>query len=315
MRREPERGFVLLAVLLVLTLLAVIVTELAFSARLEASMVRSYRDGVLARHLAEAAVQQALREIATPAQVAAVDGTGQLVFYRALPGQTTSTRLPTLPRARVALGAGQFSYRLADESARLGLNTAGADRLARLLDALGTDATERDVIVDSLQDWRDADELHRVHGAESDVYLALPVPYRARNANVQDAAELLQIRGVTPDLYRGGGDRPGLGELVTAAAVSAVNLNTASPLVLKAVGLSDPEIADVMQTRARAPYPSVPGRFAGRGLAVGTSVFRIEAEGRVAGMVRSRVVAVVQRGRRNAPLDATILAWLPEREP
>ena len=123
MTRERERGFVLLAVLLVLTLLAVVVTELAFSARLEASMVRSYRDGVLARHLAEAAVQQAIREIATPAQVAALDETGQLVFYRVLPGQTTPTRLPALPRARVPLGAGEFSYRLADESARLELNT------------------------------------------------------------------------------------------------------------------------------------------------------------------------------------------------
>jgi hypothetical protein len=93
-----------------------------------------------------------------------------------------------------------------------------------------------------------------------------------------------------------------------------VNLNTASPLVLKALGLSDAEIADVVQTRARAPYPSVPGRFAGRGLAVGSSVFRIEAEGRVAGVVRSRVVAIVQRGRRNAPLEVTILSWHPGPE-
>lgn len=314
MTREHERGFVLLAVLLVLTLLAVVVTELAFSARLEASMVRSYRDGVLARHLAEAAVQQAIREIATPAQVASLDETGQLVFYRVLPGQTTPTRLPALPRARVALGAGEFSYRLADETARLGLNSAAPARFARLLDALGVDATERDIIADSLQDWRDADELHRLHGAESEFYLALPVPYRARNANLQDAAELLQIRGVTPELYWGTADRPGLAELVTATAVSAVNLNTASPLVLKALGLSDAEIADVVQTRARAPYPSVPGRFAGRGLAVGTSAFRIEAEGWVSGVVRSRVVAVVQRGRRNAPLDATIVAWRPGPE-
>jgi general secretion pathway protein K len=310
-----KRGFVLLAVLLVLTLLAVVVTELAFSARLEASMVRFYRDGVLARHLAEAAVQQALREIATPSQVAALDEAGQLVFYRALPGQTTPTRLPALPRVRVALGPGEFSYRLADESARLGLNSVGGDRFARLLDALGVDAIQRDIITDSLQDWRDADELPRLHGAESDFYLALPVPYRARNANLEDAAELLQIRGVTPELYGGGGDRPGLGELVTAAAVSTVNLNTAFPLVLKALGLSDAEIADVVQTRVRAPYPSVPGRFAGRGLAVGSSVFRIEAEGRVAGVVRSRVVAVVQRGRRNAPLKATILSWRPGPEP
>lgn len=310
-----ERGFVLLAVLLVLTLLAVVVTELAFSARLEASMVRSYRDGVLARHLVEAAVQQAVREIATPAQVAALDGTGQLVFYRVLPGQTTPTPLPPLRRAGVALGPGEFSYQLTDESARLGLNSVAAQRFARLLDALGVDATERDSIADSLQDWRDADELDRLHGAESEFYLALPVPYRARNGNLQDPAELLQIRGVTPELYSGAGDRPGLSELVTAATVSTVNLNTASPPVLKALGFSDAEIADVVQTRVRAPYPAVPGRFARRGLAVGSSVFRIEAEGRVAGVVRSRVVAVVQRGRKNAPLEATILSWRPGAEP
>jgi general secretion pathway protein K len=312
---KRDRGFVLIAVLLALTLLAVIVTELAFSARIEASMVRSYRDGVLARHLAEAAVQQAIREIATPAQVAALDETGQLVFYRALPGQTTPTRLPALPRERVALGAGEFSYRLVDESARLALNSPAPYRFARLLDALGMDATARDVIVDSLQDWRDADELPRLHGGESELYLTMPVPYRARNANLQDATELLQIRGVTPELFRGATDRPGLSDLVTPAAVSTVNLNTASPLVLKALGLSDAEIADVVQTRARAPYPSVPGRFAGRGLAVGSSVFRIEAEGRVDGVVRSRVVAVAQRGGRTAPLEPTILSWRPEPEP
>lgn len=308
-----ERGFVLLAVLLVLTLLAVVVTEAAFSARLEASMVRSYRDGVLARHLAEAAVHQAMREIMSPSQVTALDETGQLVFYRALPGQTTPIRLPALPRRRVALGPGDFSYRLADESARLAINGAGAARLDRLLAALRVDRTQRDIISDSLQDWRDANELHRLHGAESDFYLQLPIPYRARNGNLQDPAELLQIRGVTRELYGGAEDRPGLGELVTAAAVSAVNVNTASPLVLEALGLSDAEIADVVQTRVRAPYPSVPGRFAGRGLSVGGSVFRIEAEGLV-GVVRSRVVAVIQRGRRNAPIEPTILSWRPEPE-
>lgn len=310
---RDERGFVLLAVLLTLTLLAVVVTEMAFSARLEASMVRAYRDGVLARHLAEAAVQQALREIATPAQVTALDEAGQVVFYRSLPGQTTPTPLPALPRTRVPLGAGEFSYRLADESARLGLNTVGVDRLARLLDGLGVEAGPRAVIVDSLQDWRDADELHRLHGAESDFYLALPMPYRARNGPIQDAAELVQVRGVTADIYRGFGDRPGLGDLVTAAPVSAVNLNTAPALVLRAMGLSEAEIADVLRTRVRAPYPTVPGRFAGRGLAVGSAVFRIEAEGRTAG-ARSRVVAVIQRGRPGAPLEPTIVGWRPEAE-
>jgi general secretion pathway protein K len=306
-----ERGFVLLAVLLVLTLLAVVVTEFAFSARLEASMVRAYRDGVLAAHLAEAAVQQAIREIMSPSQVAALDEAGQLVFYRALPGQTTPVRLPTLPRLRVNLGPGEFSYRIADEGGRLSINGAGPERLDRLLAALEVNRQQRDIINDSLQDWRDADELHRLHGAESDFYLRLPVPYRARNANLQDTAELLQIHGVTRELYVGAEARPGLGDLVTAVTVRSANINTASALVLNAFGLSDAEIADVLQTRVRAPYPSVPGRFAGRGLAVGSSIFRIEAEGLVAGVPRRRIVAVVQRGQRNAPLGVTILSWRP----
>jgi general secretion pathway protein K len=304
-----ERGFVLLAVLLVLTLLAVVVTELAFSARLEASMVRSYRDGVVARHLAEAGVQQAIREIMTPAQVAALDEAGQVIFYRALPGQTTPVRLPPLPRRRVALGPGEFSYRIADESARLSLNGVGSQRIDRLLAALEVDRQQRDIIVDSLLDWRDGNELHRLHGAESDFYLQLPVPYRAANASIQDAAELLQVRGVTPALYFGVGGGPGLGDLVTAITRDAVNLNTAAAPVLKAFGFSDAEIVEVLETRVRAPYPSVPGRFGGRSLTVRSNVFRVEAEGAVAGVPRSRVVAVVQRGREDSPLEVKILSW------
>ena len=307
-----QRGVALIAVMLVLALLAVVVTEAAYSARLEASMVRSYRDGVIAQHLAEAGVHQAIREILSQAQVTAVDADGRLVFYRALPGQTTPARVPALPRTRVALGPGEFSYRISDEAARLSLNTGESGRLDRLLIALEVDRQQRDIITDSLQDWRDPNELSRLHGAESDFYLKLPVPYRARNANLQDAAELLQIRGVTPELYFGAGGRPGLGDLVTAVTVNTVNLNTAAPPVLKAYGLSEAEIADVMQTRVRAPYPTVPGRFAGRGFTVSSSTFRIEAEGLVAGVPRSRIVAVVRRGRPGRVLDLTVVSWRPE---
>jgi general secretion pathway protein K len=310
-----ERGFALVAVMLVLALLAVVVTEFAFSARLEASMVRAYRDRVQARHLAEAGVQQAIREILNQSQVAALDEDGQLVFYRALPGQTTPVRLPALPRTRVGFGPGEFSYRISDEAARIGVNGAGPDRLERLLAALEVERPQRDIIKDSLQDWRDVNELHRVHGAESDFYLRLPGPHRARNGNLQDVSELLQIRGVTRELYVGVDGRLGLGDLVTTLGVTAVNLNTASPLVLKALGLSEAEIADVVRTRVRAPYPSVPGRFAGRGFTVGSSSFRIEAEGVVAGGARRRVAAVVQRGgNQGGRLDVAIVSWRPGDE-
>lgn len=317
MRRD--RGFALLAVMLVLTLLSVVVLELVFSMRLEAWTGRAFKDGLLAEHLVDAAVQQAIREVLSQAPIQALDEAGRLVFLRAAPGSPLPSRLPPLPRERVPLGAGEYSYQLSDEDARLNVNTAPADRMDRLLRALGVEKESRDIILDSLQDWKDADELRRLNGAESDdYYLTLPVPYRARNAPLQDVAELRQIRGVSDDLYWGTAEHPGLVDLVTVFGRDSVNLNTAAAPVLTALGLSDAEIADILATRIRAPYTAVPGRFAGRGLGVGSATFRVDAAGWVGGVRRAHAVAVIQR-RGVAPgtsavatLGIVILSWRPE---
>ena len=318
---RSERGFALLSVMLVLALLAVVVTEFSMSARLESSMIRSYRDGVLATHLAEGAVQQALREILGPGTVVALDDDGSLSFYRAPDTGTgstgtASTKVARLPRQRVPLGAGEFSYRISDEEARINVNTAGPDRLERLLATAGLDKQTRDTIIDSLQDWKDADDLRRINGAESEEYLKQPVPYRARNGALQDAAELLQIHGVTRDIYRGVQDHPGLADLVTVVGRDTVNMNTAPAPVLTSLGLSDAEVAEITSTRVRTPYTAVPPRFAGKGLGVGSVTFRIEAEGRIGGEPRARIVAIIQRQAQLSSAGATgvkttVLSWRP----
>jgi len=319
-----ERGFALLAVMLVMALLGVVLAEFAYSMRLEASMVRAYKESLIAGHLAEAGVHQAIREILSAARISGLDEDGQVVFYRLPPGQTSLIPLPVLARERVPLGPGEFSYRISDEESRLNVNLSAADRVERLLTALGVPREARDVINDSLQDWKDANDEHRANGAESeDYYLKLPVPYRARNAYLQDAAELLQIRGVTPELYWGAPDRAGLVQFVTVYGRNVVNLNTAPPAVLAALGLSDAEITDVVQTRVRAPYPSVPGRFGGRGFDVASQTFRIEAEGVVAAEPKARIVAIVQRRAPRAgvslpdappPPPVAVLAWRVDGE-
>lgn len=315
-----ERGFALLAVMLVLALLGVVVAELAVSMRLEASMVRSYKDGVIATHLAEAAVQQAMREIVGPGGVQSLDRDGTLVFYGAPVGSTTTlVKLPKMPRERVALGAGEFSYRIVDEESRIDLNTAPIDRVDRLLAAAGLDKMARDTINDSLQDWKDPDDLRRINGAESeDFYLKLPVPYRARNGALQDTAELLQIHGVTREMYKGAEGHQGLAALVTVAGRDTVNMNTVPEPVLKALGFSTVEISDITQGRSQEPYSTVPARFGGRGLAVGSSTFRIEAQGLVGGEPRARIIAIVQRrfgpvtGGGTPENRAVVLSWRPD---
>ena len=80
--REPdERGFALIAVLLVLALLAFMGAEFAFSMRLEASAARAYKESVTATHLAEAGLAQAMREIAADAAWVALAEDGDLTFY------------------------------------------------------------------------------------------------------------------------------------------------------------------------------------------------------------------------------------------
>jgi general secretion pathway protein K len=317
---KNERGFALLAVMLVMTLLAIVVTELAMSMRLEASMVRSYKDVTLANHLAEAAVQQAIREVIGPGpgSVQGLDEDGTLSFYQIVGTSVLLVKQSRMPRQHVPLGAGEFSYRISDEEGRLNLNAAPPDRVDRLLTAIGLDKQARDIINDSLQDWKDADDLSRINGAESeDFYLKLPVPYRARNGALQDTAELLQIRGITGEIYRGETGHPGLADLVTVVGRNTVNMNTAPAPVLKALGLSDAEITEITQTRTKTPYTSATAtRFVRAGVGYGSATFRIEAEGLIAGAPRARIVAIVQRrsgpqaaGAATPPLGVVTLSW------
>ncbi len=301
-----EPGFALLLILLVLALVAVVSAEFAYSMRLEAAAVRAYKNGLIGSHLAEAALEQAIREIVGDAPLVVEGDDGLLTFYTA-----DRRALPRLKREKSELGGGQYTYRITDEEARLNINASPPDRIDRLLLALQLDKSVRDTIGDSIQDWRDPNEEHRVNGAESeDYYLKLPVPYRAHNANLESVTELLQIKGITPAIYNGSKERPGLADLLTVRGSGPVNMNTAGPYVLEALGLSSAEISEIVQGRHNAgPFPNVPGKFGGRNLSVATRTFRIEAEGIVDDRVVARLIAIVQRRTEADPPSVLVLEW------
>ncbi len=307
---RDQRGFALVAVLLVLAVLGVLGAEFAFSMRLEGSAVRAFKDGVAGLHLAEAGVEQAIREIVGDhVYVAACRDDDPVRFFK-----TDRTPVVPLPRRDVVLGAGHFEYEITDEEARLNVNTSPPERIARLLESLGIARNDRDAIVDAIQDWRDNNEEHRLNGAESDdYYLKQPLPYRARNANLDSVRELLQIKGVTEALFNGADDRPGLVREVTVKTPGPVNINTGRTHVLRALGLADAEISQILQARCETPYQAVPGQFGGRGFTVTSRTFRIEARGLVDGRVAARIVAVVQKRQdQRGPIVAS-LEWSVDR--
>jgi general secretion pathway protein K len=274
--------------------------------RLEARAARNYKDTVMAGHLAEAALENAIREIVGQGKLVAEGEDGELTFYT-----PDRAALKRLPREAVPLGDGQYSYRITDEAARLNVNSIAPQRLDRLLQLMDVDQQERDTIVASIQDWRDANDEHRANGAESDdYYLKLPVPYRARNANLDSINELLQIKGITPALFHGTPEKPGLADLVTVVGQN-ININTASKLVLSTLGLSDAEILEIQATRREVPYINV-GRFGGarvQGLVANTKTYRIEAMGILDGKPRARLTAIVtMEGDPTLPA-VRVLSW------
>ena len=136
--KSEERGFALVAVLLVLGLLGIIGAEFSYSMRLEASAMRAWRDNMHAAHLAEAGVEQALRELSGVFQYVSLPFDGVLTFYKQGPPAVV---LPRLARTKVRLGAGEFLYRITDEQARLNVNNMlnNPTRLDKVLQCLGVD--------------------------------------------------------------------------------------------------------------------------------------------------------------------------------
>ena len=307
-----DRGFALIAVLLVLAFVSIIGAEFAFSMRLEATAARMYKENLIAGHLAEAGFEQALREIAADYfYVTLGDRKEQetepecpLAFFK-----RDGLSLERLPHKNVPFGPGQFSYCVSDEQARLNLNNTTVPRFEGLLEALGVEKADRDVMLDSWQDWRDTNEEHRINGAESeDTYLKLSVPYRSKNGNLDSTAELAQIKGFKPALLEGAEGRPGLLSLVTIRGGGQININTVGKEVAKGLKLADAQFSSIEQTRRNAPWASSP--FASQGLnTVRSDTFRIEAQGLIEGQVRARLTAVVQKRNVANGQDIIILDW------
>jgi type II secretory pathway component PulK len=280
----------LVIVLVSLSLVLAVTGELARAMRLEGATTSNFRASISAAHLAEAAYHRAVAEILPEALSHHLDLGGNLVFRRE---RLTPPRAPE--RLNVELGPGRFSYRISDELARLNVNRVTPDVLRRLLDELGLEPGARDTIVDSLQDWRDPNEEYRLNGAESDHYLSLPVPYRSKNGDLDAVEELIQVKGVTREILEGLPEAPGLLEHLTVAGPGAVNVNTASPTVLHALGFA---VAEAQLLVAGRPYVDLAalGTQLRRGnVRVVSDTFRVEAWGELPGQGRRKLTAIVQR--------------------
>ena len=208
------------------------------------------------------------------------------------------------------------------------------------------DESDPVAIVNSVKDWLDSgddDATTGLSGAESSYYEDLDPPYTSRNGPIQDLNELLMIKGITPQIYNGTQESPGLGNFMTVHGMTLgagtdfnwpgrININTADVPVLAALlGLENQELAQaVVEYRQAAAEdkdshdfsnPRWYKEIAGFGdvainanlVTIASDVFHIKSEASL-NLTKSSIVAVVQRVQspESGKWTCKVLSWKTE---
>jgi general secretion pathway protein K len=228
-KKTSQDGIALLVVLWIMAILIVVVLSFSLMMRNESQAALSFKEATEKKYLAEAAVKRAIVEL----------------FYRRV-NRDQNIILEGKEIIRVDgraykgyIGDGQYSFRITSEAGKININELGDDTgilLKNLLMNSGVREELADTIVDSVLDWKDTDEFHRLHGAENDYYSSLPKPYKARNAPFETLEELLLVKGVTPKILFGSEDRIGMIFFVTLhSKTNKIDIGAAPKEVLMAI--------------------------------------------------------------------------------
>jgi general secretion pathway protein K len=325
-RRDREDGFALIIVLWIFIVLFVLGAEFSQAMRQDAVATSNFADETQSYYLASAAAN--------------------LTFYRALQAhQDARLGAPPLevqdpddPQPPVLvqpdgewhpidLWGAQVWVKVADEGGKIPINWADETVLNQVLVNLGVEPKEASTIADSVLDWRDRDDEHRLNGAESDYYESLPRPYIAKNAPLDSIEELLLVKGVTPELFYGGNDDfpIGLREIFTIFTPRKnLNVQHAPPEVLKAFfGLDDEELEQMLSVRngsgaglldvlkAKVPDPRLSEMLSSE---ISPTVLSVEVQAQLpSSKVKAHLGAVIDLGESSE--GVYILRWMDQLPP
>ena len=181
--RRSQRGVALVLVLWASILLAVIASSFIYERRADAMIVGNSLSIARAQAAADAAVYRAVFDAYRN------DNSPDIWKRDGFPRKWTFDGVPV-------------SVEMRDESAKIDINVASDALLRGLFINAGLSDDEANNLLDAVLDWRDADSLKRLHGAEEDDYKAAGLPYAPANAPFQAIEELQLVLGMRPEIYR-----------------------------------------------------------------------------------------------------------------
>ena len=250
LRKNKDRGFVLIAVLLIISVLVTIILEFNYESRMKLHLSDNFHNASKALNYAEAGISIAIASLKQNENI--------LFDERFIPLFSGAVQIP--------VETGYCTILINDESGKININTLKTsedkivrhrvDQILKLIDLLNYQSREQSIsysLVPAIIDWVDYDDevtflpfIKRDNeGAESSYYEDLIDPYKCKNAPFETLNELLLVKGMTPTIFYGlTGDKTqniepvdGIGQYLTIYGDGKININEASPTVI--LSLSD----------------------------------------------------------------------------
>ena len=232
---REQRGIALIIVLWITTLLMLIASSFIYAMRTDVNIVANTMARARLEAAADAAVQRGIMEMLKPPQLPdrwSTDGVARQWSYQGVAVDVSMT----------------------DESGKIDINTASDVLVRGLFLSLGMKDDEAAAVTDAILDWRDADSLKRLRGAEEAEYAAAGYAYKPANAAFQSNEELRLVLGMTPELF----DK--VAPLITIfSRQPGINAGIASRGVLRALpGATDVLIDQYIALREQARVAKLP---------------------------------------------------------
>ncbi len=233
---ESERGFILVAVLWILSALAVLSAVYSLYVSNAAVAAHVTDDGVNAEAAVRAGVELAAYELTAAPESS---GSAQLT---AAPGSSR----PAQGGFAFRLGRSRIKVSFIAEGARIDLNAAPKRLLVGLFEAIGAKPDDADTFADRVVGWRKKAD-GEGQDAEADIYKSEGYSYAPREAPFQNTLELSLVAGIPKHIVER------ILPLVTVYSGQAqIDVRVASPEVLAALPEMTPDVLrQVLAQRAQ----------------------------------------------------------------
>jgi len=247
-----QRGVALLAVLWLSVALTMIAMTTAYVVRTEAAAVGNHLDSERAGWLARGAVQAAVYAVLHSGGDRATAAPDASLIQQMHPQQRW---------LRYEFETGSAVVEVVPENAKLNVNQASPEQLAALFVLLYRPDLQSRELAEAIVDWR-SPRASSVATTFDMLYAALPEPYQAHHAPLEELEELLAVKGMDRDLFFGqpvqdaAGNwsrTPPLGELLTTEPnLRGLNMYYAAYEVLRVLPGWDESLARaVIDARSR----------------------------------------------------------------